>query len=301
MNLLKREEYSRSIPNSRWLRDILEYKKEVYRLILTDGKYNPKSHILEYKTGLKISGKILKQCVRVVEGKPILFTEKQWDWLYELLLELHSRPDLCYSVFKEKLGSECKSELEEEDMFEEWGSLLNKYIDLFEKDINSFLKTSMPNETFRCVSCNKELEMRHSRIVLWSRNLADESEESENLALNQKINCIRILDYMIHWIETDKPVDVKTSLWNREEILMLLRNAYRILKGTPLGLQVFFDPYTVEELYHALDSYQSEEDDDVKQILEMLKKNVQPQMDKPLCWSCAGQGICIFCNEGLEK
>jgi hypothetical protein len=46
-----------------------------------------------------------------------------------------------------------------------------------------------------------------------------------------------------------------------------------------------------------LESYQSDGEDDVGQILEMLKKDVLPQMEKPLCWSCAGQGICIICKD----
>jgi hypothetical protein len=127
--------------------------------------------------------------------------------------------------------------------------------------------------------------------------LKDASEESDRLVWDQKTKCIDILVDMIEWIETDKPDDVKTSLWNRKEILMLLRNAYRILKGTPLGLQVFFDPYTIEVFYKALKCMSGE--DDVKQILEMLKKNVQPQMDRPLCWSCTGQGVCFVCNDDV--
>jgi hypothetical protein len=69
----------------------------------------------------------------------------------------------------------------------------------------------------------------------------------------------------IHWLKTDKPDDGWFSVvldnwdwdldrsknplpWNWEKILILLRNAYRILKGTPLGLHVFFDPYAIRIL-----------------------------------------------------
>ena len=129
-----------------------------------------------------------------------------------------------------------------------------------------------------------------------SRNLADESDESSQLVLNQKIDCIRILKEEIHYLKTYKPDEgwfsyslnnwdwdlyrPKNPLpWNRERILMLLRNAYRTLRGTPLGLQVFLDPYTVRILHSALESKQydgenDEYDDDIVQILEILSHSM---------------------------
>ena len=222
MNVLKREEYSRSLPNSKWLRNMLENHNED----LKDDK--------EFEYEVTMSEKILEQSVRVVEGKPIYLTEEQWDWLYDEIL--YMRRDLFFGL--EYLCNQGVAEEERDAAFDDWCESLDYYTTLFEKDIDSLLET-LPFETFRCVGCNKELEKKHMRISIWSRN--DQSDESSQLICSQKIHCRSILEKEIHHLKTDKPDDgwfsyafgncdddgePKNPLpWDREKILTLLRNA----------------------------------------------------------------------------
>jgi hypothetical protein len=106
----------RSLPNSRWLRNILEY--EIARCIGDDGH--------------KTSSEILHRCVGIGEGKPICLTEEQWHWLYGYILLIH-RSDLWYDYIASLGLSESK---EENDCCE----TLNKYTELFKEDIDSFFK-----------------------------------------------------------------------------------------------------------------------------------------------------------------
>ncbi len=288
---------------------MLEYKKEVCEEILSDEKWIKRQESLGKKVDLEdekidvaMSTKILEQSIRVVEGKPIYLTEEQWDWLYDYILCMHE-PNL-WCNYIANLGFE--SESEEDAATDDWWKSLIKYTALFEEDIDSFLETSMPSESFRCVGCNKELEMRHMRV-------------SVQLSWDQKIDCISAFKDEIHWLKTDKPDEgwLLDSLDNwdcdsdrpknplpsdRKKILILLRNARRILEKTPGTATLFLDPYTTRILYDALEShyYDGEYDDydDATQILEILDKDVFPQMEKPLCGSCAGEGICHICNDG---
>jgi hypothetical protein len=67
------------------------------------------------------------------------------------------------------------------------------------------------------------------------------------LVWDQKLECIKILKGEISALKTGT-----TGCWlvkrddDKKTLLILLRNAYRILKGTPMGWQVFFDPTTTE-------------------------------------------------------
>ena len=56
---------------------------------------------------------------------------------------------------------------------------------------------------------------------------------------------------------------------------------------------MFLDLYSTEVLCDVLELYDGEYDE----ILEMMKKDVFPQMEKPLCGSCAGEGICMICKK----
>jgi len=261
----------------------------------------------------------------VKEDKPIYLTEEQWDWLYDHLIDANENIIFFLNVYKnlpsyrrleERLDSKTEGEMDRlyYNCLGEWLSSLKEYTYLFEKDIDSFFETIMPSESFRCVGCNKELEVRHMRVSVWSRDLTNESDESSQLVLDQKRMCISILKDQIYWIKTDKPDDgcwwenaldnwdldldrpKNTLPWNREKILMLLRNAYRKLGKTPLGHHVFLDPYTIRILDHLLAIYQLDYKG-VTQIVEMLGKNISSQMEKPLCWRCSGAGVCHICND----
>ena len=80
-NALKAEEYSRPLPNSRWLRNMLKLEKESSGDLVTD-----KEDGKIWKYALATSTKILQQCVMIPEGKPIYLTEEQQDWLYDYIL-----------------------------------------------------------------------------------------------------------------------------------------------------------------------------------------------------------------------
>jgi len=142
----------------------------------------------------------------------------------------------------------------------------------------------MPNETFRCVGCDKELEKRHMRISI-------------KLPVDQKIDCISILNDEIDCIKSGEYDDPG---FDGEKVLMLSRNAYRILRGNPMGYPVYFDPYTLSILYDAIEamkvSFADDDTGNLERIMGILSHSMT-QMEKPLCGSCAGEGICVICNE----
>ena len=106
-------------------------------------------YIREWKIELKILTKIFEQCFMVRDGKPIYLTEEQWDWSYDHLLDAHS--DIMYFLnyynnlsfyrhLEEKL--DLKTEVEMDKLFshseDELLSSFQEYMDLFEKDFDSF-------------------------------------------------------------------------------------------------------------------------------------------------------------------
>ena len=217
----------------------------------------------------------------IPEGKPIYLTEEQWDWLYDYILYANRDMDL-WQFHKPDLGEEhnLKEKWAEEDAMEAYFSSLREYTNLFEKDINSFLETNMPNETFRCVGCNKKLMMRHMRVVV-------------EISKDQKIWMGDLLKDQINFFKAYGNEDLifpTLDDWSdREKILMLLRNAYRIICKTPRGSESYFDPYTVKILYDVVDYYANMNNDyDAEMTIEMIIKAISSQMEKPLCRFCVG-------------
>ncbi len=110
MNILKTEEYTKSLPNSIRLRRTLEIEKGKSESCLTNKKWqnryqrkrNPKFNMSDtlkgYKIDLETSTKILEQCVKTGESKSVLLTEKEWDWLDRTVRETDRECVCCKKV-----------------------------------------------------------------------------------------------------------------------------------------------------------------------------------------------------------
>ncbi len=77
------ENRGRSLPNSKWLQDILDLARE--DII---GFYIPNYDREDlHKKRLEMMDSVLDKCAKTGEGRPIYFTEKEWEWVSRLLLE----------------------------------------------------------------------------------------------------------------------------------------------------------------------------------------------------------------------
>src|SRR5215467_5311506 len=114
-----------SLPNSRWLRNMLDYEKEGAKC-------------WSIRSDLTMCEQILEQSVRVVEGEPIYLTEEQWDRLHDYILDMRQDPFSGPNCLRSILGVEKYEALTEEEQVKaviEWGSSLDEYTDLFKRDI----------------------------------------------------------------------------------------------------------------------------------------------------------------------
>ena len=93
-DLLKTEEYTRSIPNSKWLQNVLENGTYGLEEILSDKEWRRDDESVEgFKNDLKISMDIFEQCINIGEGEPVSLTEEQLDYLLEYISNLLPEAD----------------------------------------------------------------------------------------------------------------------------------------------------------------------------------------------------------------
>lgn len=89
MSKLETEDF-RQLPNSKWLRDLIESaRKDLLNIIKCER--DEKVWQEEYqsynewdvmrKEDLEMYQDILTKCIRIKEGEPIYFTEVEWDWI----------------------------------------------------------------------------------------------------------------------------------------------------------------------------------------------------------------------------
>jgi hypothetical protein len=86
MNILKTEEYSRSLPNSRWLRNMLEYKKEICEGIVSDKEWIKREKSLGRKVNLKYEKIDLKMSTKILEQEGLIMSTFQ---IFVFLLSHH--------------------------------------------------------------------------------------------------------------------------------------------------------------------------------------------------------------------
>ena len=138
-----------SLPNSKWLRDMLEW-------------------IIKSDLGRDLAAKILEQCTKVKEGKSILLTKMQCHWLDLKFWWCNDHPPfiLCHD--------NCDKYRRRGATFAKW----HQSMELIQDEIAFPSFTPLPSEeewkkcsngvidTFRCVNCDKELELRHMKVSM---------------------------------------------------------------------------------------------------------------------------------------
>ncbi|HXX98898.1 MAG TPA: hypothetical protein VEL11_17530, partial [Candidatus Bathyarchaeia archaeon] len=89
MSVLKTEDF-RQLPNSKWLRSLIECDRKDFLNIIKDER-DEKVWQEDYKSydewdamrkeELEMVDNVLTKCVKIKEGEPIYFTEKEWNWI----------------------------------------------------------------------------------------------------------------------------------------------------------------------------------------------------------------------------
>lgn len=251
----------------------------------------------------------MEQCTKVGEGKSILLTIMECHWFDYTFWwgDRHPPFDICHSY--------CDKYRRRGATFTKWYHSMDKYMKLIQDEIAFPSFTPLPSEeewkeycsdgvidTFRCVNCDKKLELRHMRISI-------------QLSIDQR-----------KWLKDIFPDYIKDGAieFGRIFDLKLMNNFIKTLSTTPKKNVVLFDPFTLGMLDEMFEDYKEIEPSVLKHItdarregkqyyegidnnqllenfnrdlemmsifIEIFEEYASPQMEKPLCCQCINDRI----------